>query len=216
MTKVNRTFRIDQELSKALDKLFTRHGDNTYHIECAMAQYAPIKAIITDKPVVETKAMPVIELSDATKLSLDGEIFEQLWQAYGKKGNKKTSNAKYLKLPQANKKLLLSSIRAYVLSTPDKQYRKNLETYINQECWNDEVMTNENNNRPNQHGRPSAVDRVREANERARAQRAAAREAGGNMADVDGHLRQQPSESVRDSNAGSVGITFEGDYSKAN
>ena len=76
--------------------------------------------------------------------------------------------------------------------------------------------SNENNQRSHQSGRPSAVDRVREANERARAQRAATREAGGNMADVDGHLRQQPSESVRDSNARSVGITFEGDYSKAN
>ena len=42
MTKVSRTFRIDQKLSTALDKLYTRHGDNTYHVEQALSTYLPI------------------------------------------------------------------------------------------------------------------------------------------------------------------------------
>jgi hypothetical protein len=28
----------------------------------------------------------------------------------------------------------------YVRSTPDKTFRKNPETYLNGECWNDEVV----------------------------------------------------------------------------
>lgn len=35
----------------------------------------------------------------------------------------------------------LKHIPLYVQSTPDKQYRKNFETYLNQECWNDEILT---------------------------------------------------------------------------
>lgn len=36
----------------------------------------------------------------------------------------------------------LTYIPAYVKSTPDKQYRKNFETFLNQECWNDELPNN--------------------------------------------------------------------------
>ena len=52
MTKVSRTFRIEQKLSKALDKLYTRHGDNTYHLEQALSQYGPIKALDKAKTVI--------------------------------------------------------------------------------------------------------------------------------------------------------------------
>ena len=46
MTKVKRTFSIDANLSKALDKLYQRHGDNTYHLERALSAYGPIKKAV--------------------------------------------------------------------------------------------------------------------------------------------------------------------------
>lgn len=49
MTKVSRTFRIDQKLSNALDKIYTRYGDITFHVEQALKDYPPIKEVI--KPV---------------------------------------------------------------------------------------------------------------------------------------------------------------------
>jgi len=39
MTKINRTFRLDKELSRALDKICVRHGDKTYHIERSLKEY---------------------------------------------------------------------------------------------------------------------------------------------------------------------------------
>ena len=39
------------------------------------------------------------------------------------------------------KKLMADHLPKYVQSTPDKQFRKNLEGYINQECWNDEILS---------------------------------------------------------------------------
>ena len=45
MTKVNRTFRLDQDLSQKLDKICVRHGDVTWHIEQALNGYGPIKKL---------------------------------------------------------------------------------------------------------------------------------------------------------------------------
>ena len=39
MRKVNRTFRLDSDLSKALDKICVRYGDKTYHVENALRVY---------------------------------------------------------------------------------------------------------------------------------------------------------------------------------
>ena len=46
MTKINRTFRLDKELNRALDKICVRYGDKTYHIEQALSNYGPIKVLI--------------------------------------------------------------------------------------------------------------------------------------------------------------------------
>lgn len=76
--------------------------------------------------------------SDRSNILADRE-FEEVWDLYGKKGNKKPSKLKYSKLSATNKAALLSHIPNYVLSTPEKQYRKDFQTYLNQEAWNDEI-----------------------------------------------------------------------------
>lgn len=66
--------------------------------------------------------------------------FDDVWVIYEKKGNKKTSERKWSKLKNSCREAALRHIPLYVESTPDKQYRKNFETYINQEAWNDEII----------------------------------------------------------------------------
>ncbi len=138
--------------------------------------------------------------------------FDQVWDLYGKKGNKKTSKKKWIKLSNENKQDIYNHLPAYTLSTPDKQYRKNFETYINQECWNDEVINHEQKNRLNGNTgghRLSAVERVRATNEANRAARANNRDS---LGDSDGHIRECAGEPVRGSDAGSLDIVIEGDY----
>ncbi len=65
--------------------------------------------------------------------------FDRVWELYEKKGNKKTSLSKWKKLATTKKRLALSHIPLYVQATPDKKFRKNFETYLNQEVWNDEL-----------------------------------------------------------------------------
>ncbi len=66
--------------------------------------------------------------------------FEEVWAMYGRKGNKKTSEKKWANLKNHCREAALQHIPRYVASTPDPQYRKNFETYINQEVWNDEIV----------------------------------------------------------------------------
>lgn len=65
--------------------------------------------------------------------------FQRFWIAYGKKGNVKTSRRRWLSLSKKKKELAMDKVAAYVKSTPDKRYRKAGETWLNQECWNDEI-----------------------------------------------------------------------------
>ena len=61
---------------------------------------------------------------------------------YGKKGNKKSSARRWATLPVHHKQAALDHLPRYVQSTPEIRYRKNLETYLNQECWNDQIIEN--------------------------------------------------------------------------
>ena len=67
--------------------------------------------------------------------------FEQFWTDYDKKvGDKKKLEAKWTKIPEAEKKRILEYIPAYKEAQPNKAYRKNPETFINQKSWNDEII----------------------------------------------------------------------------
>lgn len=77
----------------------------------------------------------------------EGELsFENVWILYGRKGNKKTSTARWNKLTLEAKKLARAHIPDYVAATPDEQYRKNFEVYISREGWNDRIIKKTQNN----------------------------------------------------------------------
>lgn len=67
------------------------------------------------------------------------DAFDLFWERYGKKGTKKKSIDKWMKLKQPEIDKAFEVVDAYVKSTPDKQYRKGLESWIHNECWNDEI-----------------------------------------------------------------------------
>jgi len=150
MTSRIRSVRLEDDIYNALRAMSERPYTPSWHIQEALRQYLAGKA-------------PKKEVAPKKSKIVDDGLFEAVWEAYGKKGNKKTSRAKFNKLDIVDQNLIYRHIPAYVLSTPDKQYRKNFETYLNQECWNDEVITNENS-QSNTAGRPTkreqALNRV--------------------------------------------------------
>ena len=144
MTKHRTTVFLETDILQAMRKVAKDdERPMAYHYEKALRAYGPIKKLISNEP--QKEVAPVKKPN-----AVDDYQFECMWEAYGKKGNKKTSRAKFNKLDILDQNLIYDHIPIYVLSTPDKQYRKNFETYLNQECWNDEVITNENNEQSNQ------------------------------------------------------------------
>ena len=66
--------------------------------------------------------------------------FERFWELYDKKVGKAKAKAKFLKLSKADKEKIFSTLKQYVENTPNPTYRKDPLTYLNGECWNDEII----------------------------------------------------------------------------
>ena len=98
-----------------------------------------IKRISNDIP-----ESPLFHMTEVEKFP-----FETVWEMYGRKGNKKTSAKKWATLKNHCREAAFNHIPLYVQSTPDPQYRKNFETYINQEAWNDQLITKNQKNETN-------------------------------------------------------------------
>lgn len=68
--------------------------------------------------------------------------FEEFWKDYDKKvGEKEKIKKKYEKLKDEEKEKIRAFIPRYKQSQPEKQYRKNPETFLNNKSWNDEIIT---------------------------------------------------------------------------
>lgn len=73
------------------------------------------------------------------------ESFDLFWKIYDKKQDSKKCKEKFLKLNEKDIQKILEVVDNYKLSTPDKKYRKNPLTWLNGNCWNDEININLNN-----------------------------------------------------------------------
>lgn len=70
--------------------------------------------------------------------------FAEFWDLYAKKNDSKKCEAKFKKLTKVQVDLIFAKLPAYIKSTPDKQYRKNPTTWLNNESWNDEIQQSTN------------------------------------------------------------------------
>ena len=65
--------------------------------------------------------------------------FSDFWDKYDYcKGKKSDVEAKWIALTDEERTLSMESLDTYLLSTPDKTYRKYPMSYLNTEAWNDE------------------------------------------------------------------------------
>ena len=70
--------------------------------------------------------------------------FEIVWDLYDKKkGDKDKLKIKWDKLSFSVQQLIIEHIPKYKKEQPDKQFRKNFETYLNNKSYNDEILINE-------------------------------------------------------------------------
>ena len=67
--------------------------------------------------------------------------FEWFWNEYDKKvGDKQKLKKKWNKLTDEERQNAMNYLELYKQSVPDKQFRKNPETFLNNKSWNDEII----------------------------------------------------------------------------
>jgi hypothetical protein len=67
--------------------------------------------------------------------------FEKFWDLYDKKrGDKEKLIKKWAKLSEEEKKKIFEYVPKYKLNQPDKTYRKDPQTFLNNKSWNDELI----------------------------------------------------------------------------
>jgi hypothetical protein len=68
--------------------------------------------------------------------------FEWFWKDYDKKvGVKEKLKKKWNKLTDEERQNAMNYVELYKQAVPDKQFRKNPETFLNNKSWNDEIIT---------------------------------------------------------------------------
>jgi hypothetical protein len=73
--------------------------------------------------------------------------FENFWNLYDKKvGDKEKLKKVWAKIKKIDRQSIINHIPKYKQAQPDKKYRKNPETYLNNKSWNDEIIENGNLN----------------------------------------------------------------------
>lgn len=72
--------------------------------------------------------------------SKNEEEFEYFWNTYDKKQDRKKCLSKWLKLNTTDKAKIFETVGNYIKANPDKQFRKNPITWLNGECWNDDIL----------------------------------------------------------------------------
>ena len=100
-----------------------------------------LSGLSTNHKPITNNHKPSTKNQSNTNDDCDG--FDEFWAIYERKGTKKQAMAKWKKLkPSIELQLsIYDAARLYVQSTPDVQFRKNAETWLNNECWNDVIHT---------------------------------------------------------------------------
>lgn len=69
--------------------------------------------------------------------------FDEFWEMYGKKVDRKASETAYARIPERERAKIKEHVPRYVAATPEVRYRKNPATYLHNQSWNNEIITAE-------------------------------------------------------------------------
>ncbi len=102
------------------------------------------------KKVNRTNDEKVKDNNTSNKITKDNNkiLFDIVWDLYDKKvGTIEKLEKKWNKLSIVSQNEVMCYIPKYKESQPNKQFRKNFETFLNNKSWNDEIIVSSNNNK---------------------------------------------------------------------
>jgi hypothetical protein len=108
----------------------------------------------------EFEQVPIFSINEIpTKEQLIENEFNKFWNYYDKKVKRIKCLAKWLRLSAADQILIREHLPKYIKSTPDKKFRKDPSTYLNNESWNDEIISSQKSE-DNLNSKPSLVNKI--------------------------------------------------------
>ena len=76
--------------------------------------------------------------------------FDEFWSLYDKKvGDKAKLKKKWESISEDDRRAIYDHVPLYIHAQPDKQYRKDPQTYLNNKSWNDEIIGRNELNKTN-------------------------------------------------------------------
>ena len=106
----------------------------------------------------EGEHCPPIPMSAIERASYEVVGFDLFWNAYDKKVGRPKCEKLWSKLTKKEMEACLDYIPLYKQAQPDKQYRKNPETFLRNKSWNDELIFKNNGNSNNDNQRDKLAD----------------------------------------------------------
>jgi len=118
--------RFLEENEELVDTLSNTLSDTLLN---TLSNRVQVKVIVKEEVIVKVK--------EEVKTCYD---FDSFWDDYERKGNKKSASERYEKTKEDDRKLIKDKLPMYIKSTPDKQFRKDAQSWLLKECWNDEIV----------------------------------------------------------------------------
>tara|TARA_R110000850_G_scaffold71424_2_gene157648 strand:- start:193 stop:921 length:729 start_codon:yes stop_codon:yes gene_type:complete len=168
------TIQCGSNLSQDLMNKFVKNEEGNFHNEMVsgwikkrsahsnkqrenvMKRWSKDTKLIPTKYQKDTHELPLGNgngngIEEVIEEAIEVEIyptFEDFWNIYDKKvGDKKKLEIKWSKYTQEIKETIINYLPEYIISTPEKQYRVNPQTFLNQERWENEIIKSNNNGR---------------------------------------------------------------------
>jgi len=123
-----------EKIREKTRKRVQEHRDRKKQIQCNVTETLPVTHgnaidIDIDKEIDKDKRYKDIS-----------STFDKFWNLYDKKIALKKCRIAWNKINPELHESIFNHVGKYIVSTPDKSYRKNPLTYLNGEHWNDEII----------------------------------------------------------------------------
>lgn len=132
-------------LNKPINNISNDSDGENFEIE---ESTTALRAMVEENDFNQESATNDLDSNKAVTVEMEPwPTFEDFWEAYDKKrGDKDKIEAKWEKLKQPDKEAIMEYIPRYIEANPDKQFRKDPATFLNNKSWNDEIISRNNKN----------------------------------------------------------------------
>jgi len=134
-------FLIDNDFVKLIEKSKNQNTANIISISAVLKNKSANKSALDLALIqqVNSEVVSVVPIDKQITNNKENTLFDNFWELYDKKVDRKKSENKFNGLSKKVQNKIIKYLPNYISSTPNKKYRKNPTTFLNNESWNNEI-----------------------------------------------------------------------------